>query len=138
MLWLERTAAGVMLSHELRWNSGHKAYDDAHRLLCDWGYRRPEKKVWNYWDEDVAFPVRVDGPDAASLALARRGSAVVVVSSFAAEDGEARLRPDCAALGVPAAFRAFDLETGAALPVADGVVRVPLKKYDFAMVELRK
>ena len=138
MLWLERTAAGVMLSHELRWNSGHKAYDDAHRLLCDWGYRRPETKVWNYWDEDVAFPVRVDGPDAASLALARRGSAVVVVSSFAAEDGEARLRPDCAALGVPAAFRAFDLETGATLPVADGVVRVPLKKYDFAMVELRK
>lgn len=134
--WLERTATGVMLTHEFRWR-GHRQYDAAHKLLCDWGYRKPDVKVWNYWDEDVKFPVDVSGPDAATIAMARGGEAVIVVSSFSKEDGHVLLRPDCGVLGVASDFKAVDMETGKDIPVNGGVVDVPLGKYDFTMVKIR-
>lgn len=134
--WLDRTAVGVMLTHEFRWN-GHRQYDAAHKLLCDWGYRKPDVKVWNYWDEDVKFPVEASGVDVATIAMSRNGEGIIVVSSFSKEDGKAVLRPDCGTLGVAQDFRAIDMETGRELPVVDGAIEVALGKYDFAIVKVK-
>lgn len=137
--WLERTGAGVMLAHELRWNPGHAPYDKAHAALTRWGYRTARVKVWNYWDEDVAFPVDVRGGDMASLALARGdGEAVVVVSSFEPRACAVSVAPDAAAMGLSAGFKAFDMESGAPIAVARGAVRFTLPRYDFRMIRFVK
>ena len=140
--WLQRTGAGVMLTHELRWNrwSGHDLYEKAHGFLCDWGYRTPAVDVWNYWDEDVAFPVAVTGVDAASIAMAKRaaGEAMVCVSSFENRDGEVTLVPDAATLGLDGAWTAEHALTGEAVAVRDGRITVALPKYDWILLKLKE
>ncbi len=42
-----------------------------------------------------------------------------------------------ATLGIPADFSAVDMETGKTYPVADGVIRLCLKKHDYAMIQLK-
>ncbi|MBQ3340909.1 MAG: hypothetical protein IJG84_03360 [Kiritimatiellae bacterium] len=135
-LRLERCRAGVLLAHELRGTGA--SYEKAHAMLCDWGYRTPGVDVWNYWDEDVPFPVAVSGLEVATLAMAKKSSreAMVVVSSFSGRDGSAAIRPDAEALGLPSGWRAFDAETGAPLPAADGAVDVALDAYGFRIVRL--
>ena len=133
--WLERTGTGACIANELEWPRV-KQWRDLHGRLCEWGYRRPETKVWNDFDEDVPFPVAVQGPGCAALAMARGGEALVVVSDWS-EGGEYELAPDCAALGTPQGFSACDFETGAPLRVEDGRVRLSLKKHDFAVVRLK-
>ena len=137
--WLQRTGAGVMLTHELRWNrwSGHDLYEKAHGFLCDWGYRTPSVDVWNYWDEDVPFPVAVAGGESAALAMRRADGAAVVVVSDWKDGGDYSIRPACAAMGIRADFTAYDLETGKALPVADGAVKVSLARFDYVMIGIR-
>ena len=133
--WLERTGTGACIANELEWPRV-KQWRDLHDRLCEWGYRRPETKVWNDFDEDVPFPVAVKGPGCAALAMARGGEALVVVSDWS-EGGEYELAPDCAALGTPQGFSACDFETGAPLRVQDGRVRLSLRKHDFAILRLK-
>ena len=122
-----------------------KEWRDANELLTKWGYREPTTKVWNYFDEDIPFPAEVTGGTAASLAMAKRGSgvlaasggeAVILVSDFD-KGGDYTVRPDCAALGIAAGFRAFDLETGKPLAVENGTVRVKLPRLDYVMIEIK-
>lgn len=134
--WLHRTGTGACLTHEVRWRRV-KEWRDADRLLTDWGYRADGTRVWNYWDEDERFPVDVTGGENAALAMARNGEAIAVVSDWA-KGGDYRLRPDCAALGIPSTFRAFDMETGKELAVKDGAVSVPLKRLDYVIVRFAK
>ena len=139
--WLDRTGAGVMLTHELRWNrwSGHKAYETAHDFLCGWGYRTPAVDVWNYWDEDVAFPVEVSGVDVATIAMAKRsaGEAMICVSSFENRDGEVVLAPDAKTLGLRGDWTAEHALTGEKVPVVGGRITLALPKYDWALLKLR-
>ena len=65
------------------------------------------------------------------------GTAVILVSDFD-KGGDYTVRPDCAALGIAAGFKAFDLETGKPLAVEGGAVRVKLPRLDYVMIELRK
>ena len=134
--WLRRTGLGLALTHELQW----RLVDDWKKMdqeLTEWGYRSPTTCVWNYWDEDVAFPVAVTGGVAASLAMRRRdGEALVIVSDFE-KGGDYTIRPDCAALDVSTDFEAVDFETGRPMPVADGCVKFRLSRFDFAIVCLK-
>ena len=140
--WLDRTGAGVMLTHELRWNrwSGHVSYEKAHGILCDWGYRTPAVDVWNYWDEDVPFPVSVSGVDVATIAMAKKsaGEAMVCVSSFENRDGEVTLVPDAKTLGLSDGWTAEDALTGDKVAVADGRITLTLPKYDWTLLKLKK
>ena len=139
--WLQRTGAGVMLTHELRWNrwSGHDLYEKAHGFLCDWGYRTPAVEVWNYWDEDVPFPVAVSGVDAASIAMAKKGAAeaMVCVSSFEGRDGVVTLVPDARTLGLKDGWTAAHALTGEAVAVTDGRISLDLPKYDWILLKLK-
>ena len=106
-------------------------------LLEAFGYRKPEARVWNYWDEDVPFPAAVTGGKNAALAVVRDGEAVFVVSDFE-KGGDYELKPDFGALGTPEVRRAIDLESGRELPMKDGGVRFTLEKYDFIMIKFAK
>lgn len=134
--WLHRTGVGACLTHEVQWRRVAE-WRTADKLLGDWGYRAEGTAVWNYWDEDVPFPVAVSGGENAALAMARNGEAVVVVSDWE-KGGNYRLKPDAGALGLPAGFRAFDMETGKELAVTDGAVSVALKRLDYVIVRFAK
>jgi len=53
------------------------------------------------------------------------------------EGGEVAMTPDCAALGISRDFACVDMETGREWPVEDGVVKLKLKKHDYAMLLLK-
>lgn len=61
---------------------------------------------------------------------------MIVVSDWK-DGGTVRVKPDCAALGIGSTFRAVNAETGAELPVKDGVVEATLAKYDFILIHLQ-
>jgi len=133
--WLKRTGVGPTLTHECNWYKPKEVAD----ALKAFGYRQPGAgvKVWNYWDEDVAFPVAVDGIEWSALAMTNpKGEAMVVVADWK-DGGTVRVKPDCAALGVASSFKAYNAETGAELPVKDGVVAATLAKYDFILIHLK-
>ena len=136
---LDRCGTGVMLVHEIIWgySPSWRAID---AKLRDWGYRRdPSVRVWNDFDEDVAFPVALAGERAYALAMTHpvRKAGLVVVCDWA-DGGTVEVRPDFAAMGLAADVKAFDFETGAELPLRDGAVSVSLKKHDFAIMEFRR
>ena len=141
--YLERCRAGVMIAHELR--CGGDAYKAVHDKLVAWGYRKPETQVWNYWDEDVAFPVTVKGGDFPALAMAKWGSGLqsasnevlVVVSSFNADDRTVTIAPDAKTLGLASGFKAYDFETGAEIPLSGGVASLSVPAYDFKVVQFK-
>ena len=132
---LYRCGTGVMLAFEFQWNRVPQ-WCALNEKLTAWGYRDAATKVWNFWDEDVAFPVAVKGGQNAALAMARRGEAIVIVSDFD-KGGEFAIAPDAAAMGLAAGFKAYDFETGAEIPVENGAAKVTLKKHDFAIVSFR-
>ena len=131
---LERCRAGVLLAHELRGTGD--SYTKAHDMLCAWGYRTPEVDVWNYWDEDVPFPVAVSGVEAASLAMSKKSAreAMVVVSSFSARDGSVSLKPGAEILGLAPGWTASDAESGESLSVSGGAVMAEVPAYGFRIV----
>ena len=131
---LERCGTGVMLVYEFNWGLCN-AWNAINTKLVDWGYRTPAVKVWNDFDEDIPFPVAFSGASVSSLAMAHpeKRSALVIVSDNV-DGGEVTVRPDAAALGLPATFTATDFETGAAIPVKDGAAKVTLRKHDFAII----
>ena len=131
--WLHRTGVGACLAHELQWTRV-KEWREAYGRLSDWGYKLPTTRVWNYWDEDVPFPVDVKGGVAATLAMAKPGGEALVVVSDFESGGDYAIAPDAAALGLKPGFRAYDFETGAELPVVKGAVGVRLSRLDYVIV----
>jgi len=93
-------------------------------------------KVWNDFDEDVPFPVELKGEEVASLAMAKKDAAIVIVSDNA-EGGTVTVKPDAATLGLKAGYKAYDFETGKELALKDGAVDVTLKRHDFAIIEFK-
>ena len=130
-----RTAAGVMLTHELRWTRGDvKAYWETLGRLYDFGYGRDDARVHNYWDGD--YPAKVTGLDTSSVVVARNGEAMVLVCDYGG-GGKGSVALDAAALKLPAAFAAVNEETGKELPVAGGAVEIELAKHDFVLLRVK-
>ena len=68
--WLHRTGVGACLVHEFNWHRV-KEWREIDARITAWGYRNPTTRVWNYFDEDVPFPVEIRGGCEASLAMTR-------------------------------------------------------------------
>ena len=68
--------------------------------------------------------------------MAKDGEAIVIVSDWE-KGGAYAIRPDCAALGIAAGFKAYDFETGAEIPLSGGAVSVPVPAYDFRIVRFK-
>ena len=136
--WLFRTGTGVCLTHELDWSRFSEPWRQIKKALVEWGYGKSEVEVYNYWDDET-YPVAITGAETSSLAMCDRTKrrAIVIVSDWSGKDGRVTVRPDAAALGLPANFTARDFESGAELPVADGALGLDLGKYDFRVVEFR-
>ena len=132
---LKRCSAGVTLTHELGWWKP----ETVKKALADFGYgvAGADVKVWNYWDEDVAFPVAIDGLEWSALAMAKGNEALIIVCNYENRAATARVRPDAGTLGLAKGFGAVNAETGTALAVKNGVVEADLAPYDFVVMRLR-
>ena len=134
--WLRRTGVGPTLTHEAKWYIPEKVA----AALDAFGYRRPGAgvRVWNYWDEDVPFPLAIDGLEWSALAMSNgKGEAMAVVCNYENRAATARVRPDCVALRTADRFRAFDAETSAELEVSGGTISVTIAPYDFVVIRMR-
>ena len=129
---IERSNTGVDLTFELYWQRGPKSYHALLGKIRDWGYGKDGTKVWNWWD-GTRYPVAVRGSETSSVAMARNGRALIVVSNWG-DGADVEIGPDASRLGLPKGFAAKDFETGARLPTEDGVITVHIDKGDFAIV----
>ena len=132
--WLERTGTGACLTHELLWRRVD-GWNKAYGKLRDWGYCKPDAQVWNYWDEDVAFPARIDGGKNAALAMAREGEAILVVADWE-EGGSYRVKPNLTVLGIKEPIAALDHETGTSIRIEDGVLCFHVQPLDYKMIRI--
>jgi hypothetical protein len=133
--WIERTATGVALTHEVKLAGGPwslPVFCGAVDKLFAFGYGLPETTVSRYWDAD--HPVTVSGTDATTLVCRKPGRAMIVVSDWA-NGGRVTLNLKLAALGLSGALKATDLENNQPLEATDdGKVGFDLKKHDFKLV----
>lgn len=123
--WCERTATGVMLTHELRWtHSDRRHYWKTLQKLYDFGYGNKGVKVYNYWD--AGFPVKIEGPEHSSIALVKEGKTMLVICDYGG-GGEYRIR---------SSGKAVDQETGKSFGSVNGSIAIPLKKHDYIILTL--
>jgi hypothetical protein len=130
-----RSAMAVALTHEMRMGvDGGGISNTVRDPLLQFGYGLPDCRVWRYWD-DVS-PVTTSGAPVKLLVLARGRKAMLVIGSYG-PGGEAVLRADLEALGVPADVVAVDVETGEILrPSQPGQFSVPISRHDFRLLRI--
>lgn len=132
--WIQRTMAGVMLTHEIRPINAIPVHEACIKTLYEHGYGDPDVTVHNYWQKEA--PVAFSRDDISHLVATKPGSALVVVCDYG-EGGPVRVKPDRRRLGIAGELTARNAETGEALPVdADGAALLELKKHDFAILRL--
>ena len=145
--YLAHTGVGVMITHELRWNeSGHNEFKLVNAGLKAWGYCSSATQVWNYWDEDVEFPVEVKGVTASSIAIAKaeKGEAMICVSSFDSTNGVLKVKPDLIAMGfAKGPWTASLMTTNStgivekeAITVTDDEMTLNLPAFDWALIKI--
>lgn len=134
--FMHRTRLGVCLVHEIQvFDHGPARDREIYQKLFEFGYGTEACRVFNYWQE--GHPVKVEGIQAATLAIANAGRAMIVVTDYG-EGGTCRLTLDMAALGLQAQATAVDAETGAALErLGPGRFAFPIKKHDFRILRVQ-
>lgn len=121
--WCERTATGVMLTHELRWtHSGRKHYWNTLKKLYDFGYGDKNVEVYNYWN--AGFPLKITGPENSAIALVKNGKTLLMVCDYGG-GGEYRVK---------SAGKAVNLESGEPVKSANSEIVFTLKKHDYILM----
>ena len=131
-IWATRTMLATLLTHEVRptfpQNSDAALCRKIHQLMFDFGIHRKECVSSPYWAADC--PVKTDDPEVLFTSYRLGKKILAFCGSFKSTDTVVRLGADAKILS------ARDLETGKNCVIADGKVSIPLKKHDFALVEL--
>jgi len=130
LAWVYRTAAAVMISHELRPNQHRLEYWDALRPLLEFGYGLPEVTARNYWEKD--YPIHLSGGPASSLLLTRGKEALLFICDYA-EGGERtiRIEPRLGRL-----ISAVNVESHQPVTVHDQSLQFSMRKHDYATFRL--
>ncbi|MBR2723673.1 MAG: hypothetical protein IKB77_05005 [Lentisphaeria bacterium] len=130
--WI-RTAAGVMLTHELRWHKPYNEFWTALKIMFDCGYAAKGAKVFNYWDKN--YPANITGGETSSVLSVKDGKAVIMVCDWSG-GGEYTLSFD-KKLKLNKNFKAYDAEKKTGLKIENGKIKFNLKKHDFIIIELK-
>jgi hypothetical protein len=134
--WINRTAAGVMLTHEIK--PAVRQYPDDiffsnYDRFVNFGYGQPGVAVYNYWDKST-FPAQVSG-DTSSIIISKPGHAMMVVCDWGG-GGDIRIKLDTKVLSLNGALKVSDAETGEALNVNGNTISLSLKKHDFKVIQI--
>lgn len=130
--WISRTMFAALLPHEVRptlqFSCDWKLYQKIMAKLVEFGFAREDCVYTAYWDELNPLVQRDD----VLISVYRRGRKVMcVIGSWADEDVELLLQ-----LRKGRVCSAINGETGEKLDVRSGAAVLPLKRRDFALVEL--
>jgi len=130
--WQHRTAMAVCLPHEIKCG-GTKELAFVHVQMAEFGYGQPGCKVYRYWEEN--YPLKTEGANVRALVLSNGPKAMLAIGDFG-EGGEAALKLDLKALGLPEAARAYDVEKNRqeVRQTGPGAFVLPIKRHDFALV----
>jgi hypothetical protein len=131
--WLGRTAAGVLLTHEIKTYSRRASpdhYFDNYDRLLEFGYGQQDVKIFNYWQS--GYPVQLSG-DTSSIVVSKPGQVLLIVCDWGG-GGDIQVKLDRKALALNGALKATDAESGQPLPMADNVISFTLKKHDFKVI----
>jgi len=136
--WVWRTRLGVCLVHEIHNYDYRPALDVAiYKKLFAFGYGEPDCRVFNYWDDPHPVSVQSKGVDGKTLAVAKGGAAIIVVTDYG-EGGECVVKLDLKALGLGEKVKATDLESGKPVEGAGaGAFKFTLKKHDFKIFQVQ-
>ncbi len=133
-----RTAAGVMLSHELKpWSSRGQwvkpdCFWENYDRLVNFGYGQEGTKVYNYWQSD--YPARISG-QSASLLVSKPGAAMLVLCDYG-DGGAFTVQLDAKALALGSSLKAVNVENDQAVEINGDTLTVPLKKHDFMVIRI--
>lgn len=129
--WATRTMLAALLPHEVRptcpRQSDSGLYRKIHDLMFDFGIAEPDCSYHAYWDK--AVPVKSSEPRIL-VSVYRRGSKMMLVCGSYGGDTTAEFTANASVQ------TAKNLETGESLQVSGNVIRFPIKKHDFALLEL--
>lgn len=131
---VSRTMFAALLPHEIRptlqYTCDWRQYEKIMTSMMEFGIAGDDCSYTAYWDR--ANPVRWND-DSVLVSVYRRGGRLLcVIGSYADADVELRLSLASGA----AILSARDVETGAGIGVSGGVATLPLKRRDFALVEM--
>jgi hypothetical protein len=132
---LVRSALGAALTHEMKVGLYYERLGQKIAgLLSDFGYGRPDCRVWRYWDDSL--PLKTEGAAVRTLTLARGGKAMVVVASCG-PGGEVTLDLDRKLLGLADDVAAVNGETGQRLQrLGPGQFKLTIARHDFQVVQI--
>ena len=129
--WLTRTELATLLPHEVRPTLGNcdgELFTKVMRKMQDFGIAAEDCRYTAYWDKENPLVQ----PAGAVVSVYRRGRRLLAVVGGRA-DADATLR---IALRDGEVASATNAETGAALDVSGGAASLPLRRRDFALLEL--
>ncbi len=136
--WQYRTAAGVMLSHELKpytwpgaWGTPDAFWTNYDRL-AEFGYGQPDVKVYNYWQD--GYPAQISG-QSASLLVSKPGSAALVLCDYG-DGGTFQVQLDPKTLSLNGPLQAVNMENNEPVQISGNTLTVPLKKHDFVLIRI--
>lgn len=131
--WVGRTAAGVMMTHEIHPQGGLVQYWEGFRQLLEFGYGTPNVEVFNYWQSD--YPLTITGGETSSLLLGKPGELLLVLCDYG-EGGNFEVKLDHLGLKLSGPLVAEVQETRAKLPIENGKFSVKLAKHDYVIVRV--
>lgn len=78
--WQTRTTLAVCLPHEMKFDQGGKVTEFVQQTLAEFGYGRPDCRVWRYWED--GFPLKTSGANMHGLVMARDGKAMIALGNY--------------------------------------------------------
>ena len=135
--WVERTRAGVCLTHELAVYQADPFYTRIRQHLFVHGYGTEACRVYHYWDAQPV--VTVDGLDATWIACRRKDTVTLILTDYG-NGGNATVRLDTRMLGLPTDFAVVNWETPAITYSAHaGVFTCPgIAKHDLRVFTITR
>jgi hypothetical protein len=130
--WVTRTMLALFLPHEVKPTLPRGSDDDLivaiYTRLFDFGTHEPDCRYTAYWNPQN--PVRTATPGLLVSTYRRGGKLLAVVANDHGDSGSATLT-----VSEPVAA-AKNLESDTPLPCAANTITLPLKRHDFALVEI--
>lgn len=133
--WINRTAAGVMLTHELKpllRQAQNDPFFDNYDRLVQFGYGQLDVKVYNYWQSN--YPAQISG-NTSSLLVSKANHAMIVICDWGG-GGKIQVKLDTKVLLLNGALKVTDAESGQLLSVKDNSISLELKKHDFKVIQV--
>ena len=133
--WINRTAVGVMLTHELKpllRQAQNDPFFDNYDRLVQFGYGQPDVKVYNYWQSD--YPAQISG-DTSSLLVCKANHAMIVICDWGG-GGDIQVKLDTKVLSLNGALKVTNAETNQPLAVDGNIISLHLKKHDFIVLRI--